>query len=97
MYVSFVLSWLGICYFINSILPESIRNVMKKFSSNVTVIYVIQYILIIYVQVLICQETYFNAAIVIGFTVLYTVIAYFGAILYKKFLAKKEKNKAITE
>ena len=97
MYVSFVLSWLGLCYFINSILPESIRNVMKKFSSNVTVIYVIQYILIIYVQVLICQETYFNAAIVIGFTVLYTVIAYFGAILYKKFLAKKEKNKAITE
>ena len=83
MYVAFVLAWLGICYFISTILPKLMSDVLKKFSTNVTVIYVMQYILIIYIQVLITGETVFSAPIILGITVLYTVIAYYGAIAYK--------------
>lgn len=89
MYVAFVLAWLGVCFFISAILPELLSNVLKRFSTNVTVIYVMQYILIIYIQVLVTGETVFSAPIVLGITVLYTVIAYYGAIAYKKYTAKR--------
>lgn len=68
MYVAFVVGWLGFCYLMASIIPDSLTNILKTFSANVTVIYVIQYILIIYVQVLITDETVFTAPVVLGIT-----------------------------
>ena len=93
MFVAFVGAWLGICYGISNILPASVMGVMKKFSTNVTVIYVIQYILIIYIQVLIVGETVFSAPIVRGIAAVYTLAAYWGAVAYKKLIATQKAKR----
>ena len=45
---AFALAWFAICYFVSKIIPEGIMDYLKNLSRNITKIYVLQYILIIY-------------------------------------------------
>ena len=54
--LAFVFGWLSICYLISMFIPEGIMAYFIKLSRNITKIYVVQYILIIYTYVFIAGE-----------------------------------------
>lgn len=94
MFLGFVFMWLGICYAIYHILAKPIMKVLEKFSSNVTVIYVCQYVLIIYIEVLAFgDEAELNAPLTLALAAVYVVISYFAAKFYKSLKAKKKAQK----
>lgn len=53
---SFVIMWLGGGYFVYQIVPRFLRVQFKRWSQNITVMYVTQYVLIIYLQVFLIGE-----------------------------------------
>lgn len=92
MFIGFVFLWLGICYAIYHILAKPVMKVLEKFSSNVTIIYVCQYILIIYIEVLAFgDEAELNVPFTLLLFIAYTAIAYFASIGYKKLIKAKRK------
>ena len=91
MFVAFVFFWLGICYAVSCFIPKLPSAVLQTFSSNVTPIYVCQYIFILYIQILIVGENTFNVPITLLFFAVYTVLSYYMAKAYKKF---RKRNKA---
>ncbi len=52
----FAFGWLSICYLISSAIPDMVIEKLKELSKNITKIYVIQYVLIIYAYVFIANE-----------------------------------------
>ncbi|SKB71311.1 Protein of unknown function [Lachnospiraceae bacterium] len=54
--VSFALSWIAACYFIEKKLPKAVIDNFKNLSTNITKIYVIQYAIIVYAYVFIAKE-----------------------------------------
>lgn len=55
-FLAFVFGWLSICYLISLHIPKGILAYLTKICKNITKIYVIQYILIIYSYVFIAAE-----------------------------------------
>ncbi len=54
--LSFVFGWLSVCYLVSRIMPSGVVDYFKKLSSNITKIYVLQYVMIIYTYVFIANE-----------------------------------------
>ena len=46
--LSFVFGWLAVCYALSRVIPENLMDYFKMLSRNITKIYVLQYVLIIY-------------------------------------------------
>lgn len=55
-FLAFVFGWLSICYLISLYIPKGILAYLTKICKNITKIYVIQYVLIIYSYVFIAGE-----------------------------------------
>lgn len=55
-FLAFVFGWLSICYLISLYIPKGILAYLTKLCKNITKIYVIQYVLIIYSYVFIAGE-----------------------------------------
>ena len=96
MFIAFVLFWLGVCYALSLLFRDGfIMKLLAKFSSNVTPIYVCQYILIIYVSTLATYDCFYRAPVVTAIFIVFTILAYFMAAGYKKVTKKsKEPKKA---
>lgn len=91
MFVGFVFFWLGLCFAASHIIVKPVMKVLEKLSSNVTVIYVCQYVLIIYVEVLLFgDEAELTVLPTLGLFALFAVISYFVSIGYKKLMKKKK-------
>lgn len=54
--VGFALGWLSICYFASQYIPEGAVEYFKLLSRNITKIYVLQYLIIIYTYVFLAGE-----------------------------------------
>lgn len=92
MFIGFVFMWLGICYALYHITAKPVMKILEKFSSNVTIIYVCQYVLIIFIEVIAFgDEAELGVLLTLALFVAYTVISYFASIGYKKILKKKKQ------
>ena len=95
MFIGFVFFWLGLCYAARHILVKPVMKVLETFSSNVTIIYVCQYILIIYIEVLAFgDEAELGVLPTVGLFVLFTVISFFASVGYKKLVKGKKAKKS---
>lgn len=96
MYLGFVLFWLGVCYALSAILAKPVKNFLNTCSRNVTPMYVCQYILIIYIEVLAFgDEAELNVPITLALVLAYIVAAYFGAKAWKAVGKKIAEKKAL--
>lgn len=95
MFIGFVFFWIGICYALHHITVKPVMKVLEKFSSNVTVIYVFQYVLILYIEVIAFgDEAALNVPLTLALFAAYTIVSYFAAIGYKAFMKKRKNAKA---
>lgn len=85
MFTGFVLLWLGVCRGLYHILSKPVMDVLNRLSAYVTPIYVSQYALIIFVEVLIFRdEAELGVPATMGLFALYTVLAYCIAGCYRR-------------
>lgn len=95
MFIGFVFLWIGICYALYHITAKPVMRVLEKFSSNVTIIYICQYTLIIYIEVLAFgDEAELGVPLTLALFVAYTLISYFASIGYKSMVKKNKAKKA---
>lgn len=95
MFIGFVFMWLGICYALFHITPKPVMRILEKFSSNVTIIYICQYILIIYIEVIAFgDEAELGVLLTLALFAVYTVISYFASIGYKSIVKKRKSKKS---
>lgn len=98
MFIGFVFMWIGICYALYHITAKPVMKVLEKFSSNVTIIYICQYVLIIYIEVIAFgDEAELGVLPTLALFAAYTVISYFASIAYKNFIKKRKSSKAIAK
>ena len=99
---SFVLFWFGCCYFVSEMLPEVIHQQMLRLSRNLTPMYCIQYVLIIYLQVFFLGEDMLfdsigvgllSAILFIATDILAELYQWFGTRYRKK---QKIKNRTVS-
>ena len=87
---------LAICYFISLILPDALKEFMKKTSSNVTASYCIQWVLVIVISTLFLyiirgtSELSDFMIIILGICI--CVVSIVGARCYKAFLLSRRKT-----
>ena len=96
MFIGFVFAWLGICYALYHITAKPVMKVLEKFSSNVTIIYICQYVLIIFIEVIAFgDEAELNVPLTLALFAAYTIVSYFASIGYKSIVRKNKEKKAL--
>jgi hypothetical protein len=87
---------LGICYFISLILPEGLKNFVKKTSSNVTSSYCIQWVLVIVISSLflyiIRGTSELSDLMIIILGICICAVSIVGARCYKAFKLSRRKT-----
>ena len=84
---------IGLCYYLNKILPDSIRNIFKTLSSNITIIYIAQWCFIpigIILLVYLFKGLIFTDLISSIYSVCILILSTIFAVNYKKW--RKSSN-----
>ncbi len=89
---SFALWWVAMCYFLSKKLPKWLVDYLKKLSTNITVIYVVQYAIIVYSYVFIAKE---ESVLDIADAMFVSVAVFFVSVWVADKYAEMKKAKAL--
>lgn len=90
--ISFALWWVGMCYYLSKKMSKWFVDYLKKLSTNITVIYVVQYAIIVYSYVFIAKET---SVLDIADAMFVSVAVFFASVRISDKYVEMKKAKAL--